>query len=162
MLRDRSFTLVTGRIAAAVAFAAVVIVAQACSAQKSQIAEDTQAENLPEVGTLDDYLASGDADQYAYLAYGAYDAVMFDPFWFAPYWYPVPIYFLPGQHHHAPLAPRAVSGPLRGGGSRTVAGAAPTAPADISHTGGFGRGSGEGMLGFAGFGDGHMGGGGRR
>ena len=132
MLRGRSLAQIIGCIAATAAFTTVLMLAQGCSGQKSQIAEDAQSEQLPEVGTLDDYLAG--QDQYEYVAYGPYDQFMFDPFLFPPYWYPVPIYYLHWHHHHLPRpASPLVGEPLRPGGPAMVAvRTAPTTPVGVS------------------------------
>jgi hypothetical protein len=148
---------ITGCIAATAAFTTVLMLAQGCSGQKSQIAEDAQSEQLPEVGTLDEYIAS--QDQYAYAAYGPYDQFMFDPFLFPPYWYPIPIYYLHRHHHHHPRPASPVVGePVRPGNPPTVAvRTAPTTPLEVPPERTFGSVPSGAMRESAGFRYGHMG-----
>jgi hypothetical protein len=157
MLRIHGLAQSIGCVAATAAFATVLMLAQGCSGQKTQIAEDAQSEQLPEVGTLDDYIAS--QDQYAYVAYGPYDLFMFDPFLFPPYWYPVPVYYLHWHHHHHPgPASAGVGEPLRRGEPPTVATRmAPTTPLGVPPKRTFGSVPGGAMRGSAGFSYGHIG-----
>jgi hypothetical protein len=159
MLQRGSFAKAAPFIAVAAALSTVVMVAQGCSRQKSQSAEDLQAEQLPEVGTLNDYLASEDADQYTYVAYGPYDPLMFDPSSFPPYWYPAPVYYLHTHHHYAWPSSPVVAGPLREGGTSART---PTTPIAVSPVDAFGGGPGGAIRGSAGFGYGHTSGGGHR
>ncbi len=152
-----------GSIAAAALLTIFVMVAQGCSTNKTQAAEEAQAEQLPEVGTLDDYLAREDSDQYAYVAYGQYDPFMFDPLLFPPYWYAVPVYYV-YRHHRYPWPPSSLVGrELRAGSIPTAAArTAATTPAGISSVKAFGGGPGGAVREPAGFGYAHMGGGGHR
>jgi len=183
MWRGRSAVRIIGCLAVTAFFTTVLMLAQGCSGQKSQIAEEPPREELPGVGTLDDYLASEDQysasvqlpevgtldqylanqDQYSYVTYGPYGLFVLDPFLFPPYWYPVPIYYL-RHHHHYPWPASPVAGTsLRLGSPSTVAArTALTAPAGVSPGIIFGTEPAGAMRGSVGFSYGHMGIGGHR
>jgi hypothetical protein len=109
MFRQRSFIQVLCSWVAAAVFIAVAVVAPGCSTQQNPHTAEAQSQNLPAVGSLEDYLAQGSNDYpYLYASYGPYDPFMFDPFWVAPYWYPVPVYYFHGRgHRHRPLISEA-------------------------------------------------------
>lgn len=123
-----------------------------CSTRQNRSTSEAQIQNLPPVGSLDDYLAqSSNSYQYMYASYGLYDPFMSDPFWCAPYRYPVPVF--PGEWHrqHFPLASAVADMPSPARTHTAVASAERGTPMETSsHLGGFG-----GMGGFGG----HMGGG---
>ena len=161
MFQHRQLTWLLSRWVAAVA-AIVMMGTTGCSTRQNQSTPDAQIQNLPPVGSLDDYLAqSSNSYPYTYASYGLYGPFMPDPFWCAPYWYPVPVF--PGElhRHHFPLASAAAGMPPParthheqvGTISRNTAVASAergTPMATASHFGGFG-----GVGGFSG----HMGGG---
>jgi hypothetical protein len=60
-----------------------------------------QNQNLPAVGSFDDYLTHrGDDDFYMYGSYGTYNQFTIDSYWYAPFGYPVPIRSVSGKWHH--------------------------------------------------------------
>jgi hypothetical protein len=72
------------------------MVTAGCSAQQKNSTPEAQPENLPTVGSLDEYLAQNRNDNpYIYASYAPVDPFMIDPFLFAPYWYSVPVYYFP-------------------------------------------------------------------
>jgi hypothetical protein len=153
MFRHRKLAeVLCGWVAAAI-FVIAAVVAPGCSTQQTQRTPEAQIQNLPAVGSLDDYLAQGSNDYpYRYASYGAYDPFMIDPFWLAPYWYFVPVYYFPGEGHlhHPPIrAPGGIQPPAREMHT-AVASAAPSAPIGSPHFGGFGGG-------MRGFGAAHIG-----
>jgi hypothetical protein len=161
-LLRRTLAQILGCLAASAVFATLLMFGQGCSARKSQIAQEPQSQQLPEVGTLDDYLAS--QDKYICAApYGAYDQFTFDPLLLPPYWYPVPIYYL--HRHHRPDSRTTLPvarEPIRLGGA--LAGAvrtAPTAPMEVPPEKTFGSRLGA-VRGSEGFGYSHTGGIGHR
>jgi len=153
---------ILGCFAASAVFATLLMFGQGCSARKSQIAQEPQSQQLPEVGTLDDYLAS--QDQYiCAVGYGACDQFAFDPLLLPPYWYPVPIYY-PHRHHrpHSRTTSPVAGEPIRPGGAPAVAvRTAPTAPMGVPPEKTFGSGLGA-VRGSEGFGYSHTGGIGHR
>jgi hypothetical protein len=153
MFRNRKLTeVLCGWVAAAI-LVIVAVVALGCSTQQNQRTPEAQSQNLPAVGSLDDYLARGSNDYpYMYASYGPYDPFMIDQFWLAPDWYPVPFYYFPGEghRHHPPI--RAAGGiPTPAREMHAAVASAPRAPMGYPHFGGFG--------GMRGFGAGHIGGG---
>jgi hypothetical protein len=158
MLRHRKLTKVLCGWIAATIFVIVAVVAPGCSTQQNQRTPEEQSQNLPPVGSLDDYLAQGSNNYpYRYASYGPYDPFMSDPFWLAPYWYPVPVYYFPSERHRHDPRISATGGipPLARQMHTTVESAAPSALVGSPHFGRFGS-VGSGMRGF---GAGHMGGG---
>jgi hypothetical protein len=141
-----------GWLAAAVFFG-VAIIAPGCSTQQNRFTPEGQSQNLPAVGSVQDYLAQGRNDYpYIYSPYGACDPFMIDPFCFAPTWYFVPVYYFHGEehrHNHPPISGGAGS-PAAREMHAAVAPAAPNETSGAEHFGGF-----DGMRGF---GAGHMGG----
>ena len=94
------------------------MVAPGCSRQQSQSTPEAQSQNVPAVGSLDDYLAQS-SNSYMYASYCSYDPFMIDPFWFAPYWYPAPVhYYLPVGWHHEPMGFGGFGGGHMRGGRR--------------------------------------------
>jgi hypothetical protein len=107
-------------------FVLVAMVTAGCSAQQKNSTPEAQPENLPTVGSLDEYLAQNRNDNpYIYAPYAPVDPFMIDPFLFAPYWYSVPVYYFPvGQHrHHEPMGIAGFGGGMsRLGGGHMLSG----------------------------------------
>ena len=136
----------------ATALVLVMMGAPGCSTNQNQSTPEAQVQNLPAVGSLDDYLAQGSngyPDMYA--SYGLWSPFMADPFWCAPYWYPVPVFPGQWQRHHFPLASAGYGMPPPAQ-THTAAASAErgTTMEPSSHFGGLGGG-------MRGFGGGHMG-----
>ena len=148
MFRHQTLTEVLCSWVAAAIFVIVAVVAPGCSTQQHQRTPEAQSQNLPAVGSLDDYLAQGSKDNpYRYASYGPYDPSMIDPFWFTSYWYPVPVYYFPGEgaRHHPRISPAGGIPPPAREMHTAVASAAPSEPMGSPHFGGFGG----GMRGFS-------------
>ena len=86
-------------------------------------------QDLPQVGTLDDYVAQSQQQPDPYGNFGI------DPFWLATCWYPIPVYYSwPGQNCHYGICenghqqgPGGVAVTAAGAGSTTSAGAVQSA-----------------------------------
>lgn len=156
MFRHRKLAQVLYGWLAAAVFFGVAIIAPGCSTQQNRATPEEQSQNLPAVGSVEDYLAQGKNDYpYMYSPYGACDPFMIEPFCYAPSWYLVPIYYFPERepgHHHPPMNAAARIPPPAHEMNIGVAPAALNAPNGSTHFGGFG-----GAM--RGFGAGHMGGG---
>jgi len=143
MFRHRKLLQVLDGWIAAAVFIAVAVVAPGCSTHQKPRTAEAQSQNLPAVGSLEDYLAQGSNDYpYLYASYGPYDPFMVDPFWVAPYWYPVPVYYFHGRgYRHRP--PISAAGGILSPTRQIHTAAEPAAPNALrgsTHFGGFGGG----------------------
>jgi hypothetical protein len=154
MPRCRKLTRISRCWLRALVLVAVVVVATGCSRQNYSTPEE-QSQNLPAVGSVEDYLAQERNDYpYMYSAYGYCDPFMIDPFCVTPSWYFVPVYYFHGEehrHNHPPISAGA-DRPPAAELHASIAPAAADAPRESPHFGTFG-----GAM--RGIGAGHMGGG---